>query len=323
MGIWLALLLLTAAAEGDADRDGLPDATEQRLLERFRPVFHFSRTDCDGLPAQFTPGLNAPKVLARNGTIYGQVFPVKLAGRAGAYVEVHYFHLWRRDCGRAGHELDAEHVSVLLRSERAAAPAGDWRAVYWYAGAHEDTVCDASNGARAASLSAEDRGPHVWVSHGKHASYLALELCRRKGCGGDRCEDMVEGPPGAVVNLGEWGAPLNGAAWVSGGKWKMGPKFQSDFSPAALARLEKLTETSAGPVNGAVAPGKAVMLAGNETLGAIETGGRHTGEALKTADRETGEALGAATQKTGSAISKGASATGRSIRKAVKTVGGK
>lgn len=314
MGLTLILLLLMKAAPAgppDADGDALPDAAEQLLLERFRPLFHFSRTDCDALPAEFRPGLREPKPMARNGTIYGQAFPVRPEGRQGAFVELHYFHLWRQDCGRVGHALDAEHVSVLLESASPDAPASEWKALYWFAGAHEDTLCDSSNGARAAALDAERKGPHVWVSHGKHASYLSLELCRAKGCGGDRCQDLVEAPAAALVNLGEWNAPLNGALWVHGGRWKMEPKFRSDFTPQTLARFAKLDEAAARPVNGSTAPGKAVMLAGGETIGAIQTGGRHTGKALETADRHAG-----------AAVSKSASTVGRSIKRAAKSVGG-
>lgn len=319
---WLLAWQAAPGGAADADGDGVADVVEQRLLERFRPSFHFSRTDCDVLPSEFRAGAAEPKSAVRNGTIYGQVFAVRPAGRAGAFLEVHYFHLWKQDCGQAGHALDAEHVAALLTAESATAPAAEWKAMYWYAGAHEGTPCDASNGALAASLDAERRGPHVWVSHGKHASYLSLELCRARGCGGDRCADMIEAPAAALINLGEWNRPLNGATWVHGGRWKMEPKFSSDFTPQTLERLARLDEAAAGPVNGAGAAGKAVMLAGGETLGAIATGGRQTGKALESADRHTDAALNTAAGQTGAAISKGASSAGRSIRKAAKAVGG-
>lgn len=53
-----------------------------------------------------------------------------------------------------------------------------------YSGAHEDTVCDVSSGASAVELNAEDHGPEVWISNGKHASYLSHHQCSG-GCGGD------------------------------------------------------------------------------------------------------------------------------------------
>ena len=76
-------------------------------------------------------------VQEENGTIYGQAFP-----RAGNpnQVELHYYHLWRVDCGEMGHNLDTEHVSALLGRGQ----TSKWKALYWYAAAHEETVCDAS-----------------------------------------------------------------------------------------------------------------------------------------------------------------------------------
>jgi hypothetical protein len=110
---------------GDLDRDGLDDGLEQRLLEQFRPVFIVSAKDCDGRPAAVRPGRPNPEVVARDGTIYGQAFPLP-EGR----VELHYFHLWGRDCGRVAHPLDIEHVSARLELRD-----GRWRATHWFAAA--------------------------------------------------------------------------------------------------------------------------------------------------------------------------------------------
>ncbi len=157
----------------DLDRDGLDDGLEQRLLEQFRPVFIVSARDCDGRPAAFRQGSPTPEVVARDGTIYGQAFRLP-EGR----VELHFFHLWGRDCGRAAHPLDIEHVSVRLELHD-----GRWRATHWFAAAHQGTPCDLGQGASAETLQAFDRGIHVYVSMGKHASFLSQEACR-KGCGG-------------------------------------------------------------------------------------------------------------------------------------------
>ncbi len=146
------LVAQTQAPELDSDGDGIPDALEQTLLDQFRPAFFVSANDCAAKPARFAPGIASPTVVARDGTIYGQVSPSTTdAGR----IEIHYYTLWDRDCGRIGHPLDTEHVSALV----APAPEGKWKAVYWYAGAHEDTVCDISSGARSSALSADDKGP--------------------------------------------------------------------------------------------------------------------------------------------------------------------
>ena len=189
-GLFLLGGLLLAGNRQDLDRDGVPDKLEQALLERFAPELVLSGEECDGLPAELTAGTRDPVVLARNGVLYGQAFRQR-----GRFIELHYFHLWGRDCGRVGHALDAEHVSALIEADRPDAPAKHWKARYWYAAGHEGTVCDRSHGARAASLLAVDRGPRVWF---RRAS-MPLTLMRRGAHGaaartGARSTDAVGGP---------------------------------------------------------------------------------------------------------------------------------
>jgi len=320
----LFLILLASlpllAQQADLDRDSLPDELEQLLLQRFRPAFHLSPTDCDVLPSEFQPGAT-PRPIARNATIYTQASPVSLPGRKGAFIELHYYHLWANDCGRAGHLLDVEHVSALLHAPSLDSPAPGWKALYWYAAAHEDTPCDSSNGARAAALDAEFRGPDVFISHGKHASYLSLDLCNRKGCGGDACNSMAPMPAGQLINIGEASAPLNGALWVRSGPWSFLPKLQSDFTPATLSILDALGAPGAAPVNSSWTSVKAVFLAGNSTIGALETGNHGTSQALNTADTHTENALSTAADHTGDALAKSASKVKRSLLRARKWCG--
>ena len=84
----------------DFDKDGLSDDFEQALLARFEPTFWISADDCDTLPAEFLPASRKPLVAGRNGTVYGQVFQKDSEGTSGAFLEIHYYHLWGRDCGR-------------------------------------------------------------------------------------------------------------------------------------------------------------------------------------------------------------------------------
>lgn len=236
----LVWLWVSPAAAQDLDRDGLDDTFEQALLERFLPTFFVSAGECDGLPASFAPGTSHPEVLARDGTIHGRVFPA-----SDGTIEVQYFHLWARDCGRGGHSLDAEHVSVLLDYHGQewgqpfrVAQAPDWAARLWYAAAHEDTLCDQSSGAHALALGAVSAGPAVYISRGKHASYLNPGQCKW-GCGGDACPRGQPLRVAAVVNIGEPGVPLNGATWIGSARWPLGAKLTSDFDPATKARLDR------------------------------------------------------------------------------------
>ena len=142
--------------------------------------------------------------------MYGQVFKSGSNGLPGTFLEIHYYHLWSRDCGPIAHALDVEYVSVLVQAASLQESPRNWKAVYWYAAAHEGTVCDISHGAKAAVLGAIEHGPDVWISSGKHASFLDPSLCGR-GCGADRCGSANLPHANKLINIGEPGAPMNGA----------------------------------------------------------------------------------------------------------------
>lgn len=297
----------------DLDGDTLPDAFEQALLERFLPRFFVSRDECAGLPAELASHEPEPRVLAANGAIYGQAFPV--SGADGQWIELHYFHLWAKDCGRWGHPLDAEHVSALLATPENAAPqaetpAEDWRALYWYAAAHEDTVCDVSHGAHAQALGAERHGAKVWISRAKHASYLSQRRCKF-GCGGDECKKPAEITVQRVINLGERGRPLNGAHFVSSVRWPLEQKLGSDFTEAVRQQLAAASKKKIVAVNSALPPVRATILAGEEILSGAGTGKRHTDGALKTGTEATGNALKTGHEATGNALGRAFRATER------------
>jgi hypothetical protein len=271
----------------DLDRDGLADDLEQALLLRFAPRFMAPAGDCDVLPAEFQPGSPQPRPVARNGTIYGQVFP---ASPGGASIEIHYYHLWSQDCGRRGHALDVEHVAVLTRADRLQAPADEWKAVYWYAAAHQDTICDARNGARASQLHAEEHGPTVWISRGKHASFLSYDLCMR-GCGGDRCDQSVPLSPPRIMNIGEPGATLNGAVWAESRLWPLASKMKTSFDASVLAVLDDPGIEGVTPLNDSRRPVKRVIAAGGSSAEAIASGNRHAVSALDGSFAAVGRSL--------------------------------
>jgi hypothetical protein len=297
-----------SAIEVDTDHDGLSDVREQMLLERFLPRFQVSGKDCAVKPALFEEGVVKPTVVERDGTIYGQVTPRKTTKGGDAVVEVHFYDLWSVDCGRLGHPLDAEHVSVLLRAKAMDSPVEDWRAVYWFAAAHEGTVCDASEVAAAKVLDAERQGATVWLSAGKHGAFLSEAICTQ-GCGGDRCTEMSPLEVMRVVNLGEPDAAMHGAIWAGSPAWPLAAKMQSDFSAAAIARLE---QGGGVPVemNGAHGSVKGTIYVANSVADGVGTSGTNTADALNTADG-----------KTESALTKSAKATGGALKKSVKAVG--
>jgi hypothetical protein len=305
--------------EVDSDHDGLSDAREQALLERFVPRFQVSRTDCGVKPALFEEGVAKPTVVERDGTIYGQVTPRERAKGGDAVVEVHFYDLWSVDCGRMGHPLDAEHVSVLLRAKTMDSPVEDWSAVYWFAAAHEGTVCDASQMAAAKALDAEGQGATVWLSAGKHGAFLSEAICSQ-GCGGDRCVAMTPLAVARVINLGEPGAAMHGAVWARSAAWPLAAKMQSDFSGPAIARLER-GEGVPVEINGAHGSVKGTIYVANSVANGVGTSAANTGDALNTAGVKTGGALDDADANTEGALGKSAKATGGALKKSAKAVG--
>lgn len=295
----------------DGDRDGLSDSLEGELLKQFEPHWMIDKKDCSVEPAVFASNTAVPTVVAEDGTVYGQAFP---SHGARDEVELHFYHLWRQDCGEMGHALDAEHVSVLLQRESKEGRKTEWKALYWYAAAHEDTMCDASQMTRAATIDAVDKGATVWISSGKHASFLHEELCH-DGCGGDRCTDMKRMKTGDVINLGELSHPNDGDRWVASPRWPLAEKMRrTDFTARRVARLERLPETDVVWANPGKRPAQAVIYGGNSAVNGIAIGGHSTDTALVLANNNTNRALDKAQRKTGNALTK-------SYRNVVKALG--
>lgn len=324
----VGLLLIHAGAPGqmtaavDSDGDGLSDALEDSLLQAYRPTLMVSGNDCSALPARFVPGVAVPTVVLDDGTLYGQAFTRRRAPGQARQVELHFYHLWRRDCGRMGHPLDAEHVAVLLEAAAGMPPerADGWTATYWYAAAHEDTVCDASQLTRAATLHATTHGATVWISSGKHASFLNEELCHH-GCGGDACVQSIALPARPVINLGEAAHSMNGAVWSSSNQWPLKDKLlRSDFPPDRLARLNRLPTTDIAWANPAKRPAQTAILGGNATVNGTLRGAQATGAALATSDRSTDTALSVAGDLTQSALSTATHKTGHALVKTLHSL---
>jgi hypothetical protein len=316
----------------DSDHDGISDDLEQSLLLQFAPKFLVGSHDCSNIPAEFQPGNSTPLVESENGTIYGQVFPLKDLIDGAPAAEIHYYHLWRIDCGPHGHLLDTEHVAVLVRADPAhadvvptdqvRAPNPDlasatWKALYWYAAAHENTVCDVSQIARASTLHAENAGPSVWISPGKHASYLNQALCER-GCGADRCENMTALAPTNLINLGEPGHPMNGSVFIASPAWPLTAKMsETNFPAPVLARLNELPGSDIAWFNAGRHPNQGIIAisstTGRDALGGLNTAADATDSSLSIAHDSTGNALHKSYRHTTHALSASARNVGKAL----------
>jgi hypothetical protein len=290
-------------ASHDLDKDGISDQLEQALLDKFRPAFMVSADDCDLLPSEFASGPNRPVALERNGTIYGQVFRPTGVEPGNGVLEIHYYHLWSKDCGRLGHPLDAEYVALLAHADHPNDAAGNWKASYWYAAAHENTLCDRSTIAQASALKAEEAGPKVWISWGKHGSYFYPEQCDG-GCGQDRCVAFMPLESGPIMNLGEIDAPMKGAEWTSLAGWNLTWKMSSAFSPEVVAGMEKPESPLPVFTRTGLEEIQAVVLALGASLDSAELGPEEASTARELAETRTREAVVLGLKKARSSIRK-------------------
>jgi hypothetical protein len=305
----------------DSDGDGLSDALEQALLVQFAPTFIIGKQDCSNVPGEFATNSTTPVIEAENGTIYGQVFPARASTPEQPVVEIHFYHLWKKDCGAHPHALDTEHVSALVEASGSDRASAIWTAMYWYAAAHENTVCDVSQISRASTLHAEDRGAKVWISPGKHASYLNETLCQR-GCGADRCQEMVLLPPSKLINLGEPGHPMDGSLFISSNRWPLEEKMAAtNFPVDAIARLNQLPETDIAWFHPGKHPAQGVIAVSNSTGEALANSSHNTTAALSTASDSTNTAISVAGDSTNGALEKSYRNTVHALGTSARQVG--
>ena len=182
-------------------------------------------------------------------------------------------------------------MAVLVRAADAHDPAGNWKAVYWYAAAHENTVCDVSQIARASTLGAEDHGAQVWISPGKHASYLNETLCDR-GCGADRCEKMTPLDARGPINLGEPGRAMSGSMFIASAAWPLREKMSaSNFPAEAVARVQAVPVTDIAWFHAGRHPVQGIIARSGRTEETLAKSGRSTTSAISVAGGSTGDAL--------------------------------
>ena len=185
--------------------------------------------------------------LIENGTIYGQVFPLKTTSDGRDVAEIHYYHLWARDCGGHGHRFGYRacfragwrigHASFVIQMDGNLLVCRRTREYSLRCQPDRSCIDSSRRGSRCESLDFSR----------KHASYLSPTVCQR-GCGADRCEEMIELTRGSVINLGEPDHPMNGSLFISSKAWPLAGKMSAtNFPQVSLTRLNSfLTQRSPG-----------------------------------------------------------------------------
>ena len=205
-------------AEGgtDSDGDGLSDACEQRLAERFAPVLNASAVTCNALPA------GDPRHLGG-----GYLFVV---APSGSRIRVAYLPAYFRDCGWSGakcrlpgvdcspHAGDSEMIVLELEGGPEWEVAGVFLSAHcfgrsssscrWYRGRELEAFRWAEVGGRR---------PIVWVANGRNANYPSRRSCEAghwwvDTCAGARMEYRF--PVREQANLGSRAAPGVGGGCV-------------------------------------------------------------------------------------------------------------
>ncbi|MBP6629980.1 MAG: hypothetical protein KBG28_17490 [Kofleriaceae bacterium] len=168
-------LTSTGAPCGDADGDGLVDAWEDLVLDRFRP-------------AQILD--EAESAVGEVGAVLGNVGRVAPVARSSATTDVVVFIMlgYSRDygvCGATEHDGDSERVALHLVTPTGGGP-GDVELTAAYTAGHEGEANDQSVLFAGADLGrlefATDpaRGEPRWQvfpSQNKHATYGSISLC--------------------------------------------------------------------------------------------------------------------------------------------------
>lgn len=155
----------------DLDEDGLADAWEDLVIERYRPL---QRLD------------EAESLLDDASAVAADVARVALVSASPLRVRAFVMLGYSKDygsCGFTSHNGDSERVAVDLAATAGGGP-GDVTALAFYTAAHESTANDHSMKLEGANLTQlvfeSSAGEPRWVvfpSQDKHATYPSIDVC--------------------------------------------------------------------------------------------------------------------------------------------------
>ena len=200
---------LPRACDGcaDSDGDGISDAFEAMVLERFRPVVAMHSEE----PLIYDP-------LAKVGAV-GRVTPAP-DNHIRVFIILGYSFDYGR-CAQGGHRGDSERVAIDLVIEPPPPPSttsvnalDSYAVAGFYTAAHEGTSTDASRISTPAEIEAigdvtGDRWM-IYAARAKHGSFASRELCQTAAdgvCTAEDCQSfhLLLFP---IVNAGEPDAPM-------------------------------------------------------------------------------------------------------------------
>jgi hypothetical protein len=198
---------------GDLDQDGLADAWEEVVIDRFRPLLRLDEQE---------------SLVSDASAVVANVARVAVVTKAPLHVRALIMIGYSKDygsCGFTSHNGDSERVAVDLVATAGGGP-GDVTQAGAYTAAHENTANDHSKkflGADLAQLvrvnDAQSGEPRwvVYPSQDKHGTYATIAICENisiipcfdEDCAPDGVADPSKFdrlPP--FVNAGEEVAPL-------------------------------------------------------------------------------------------------------------------
>lgn len=182
----------------DGDMDGIEDAVEQDVAERYLPFLSIDPDDGCAL----------------GGIVY-RLSPHP--GDATKYL-IYYDHLFETDCGLGGHVGDNEVFAIT--ADPAVPPPAGILAVK--AISHQATLCEKTSECGGCGLPACPTAPIdgvetpvVFSSKDKHATYVSLNDCATALCF-DSCELAPATTAVPLVNAGEPGAHLTNNLTTAG-----------------------------------------------------------------------------------------------------------
>jgi hypothetical protein len=241
LGISMMVLALPpspAMAITDGDLDGLPDALELALAQRFFPTLNLHCGGYEGLAYGDRRQLYGHSVPGYPNSSNGKIPFVARPFNPGSgsdcaepfqCIEIRYGMAWNWDLGDdafgGGHRGDSEMYAILVARKDtegsqwgvswavAQNDASQWRLMKEFMSAHWGASGDSSS-YRRQGRSGVTAYQRVWCSEGKHGMYQTQSACNNGNgadiddCSDNRC-DIRADVYTDVQNIGELTAPLN------------------------------------------------------------------------------------------------------------------